>query len=153
VSKPSWRVAGARTFARWWGSVRKNARVTVEELLANARRNLRRLEPAAARDALAEGAVLIDIRSESQRIRDGVVPGATFIHRNVLEWRCDPCSPWRQPAASDPRRLVIVMCDEGYQSSLAAAALQQLGLPRATDLAGGFQAWRSLGLPVESLDS
>ena len=83
--------------------------------------------------------MLVDIRSERQRARDGVVPGSTFIARNVLEWRVE------QMRAA-PR--VIVMCDEGYQSSLAAATLRDLGLD-ATDLAGGFQAWREAGLPVE----
>ncbi len=123
--------------------------MTVDDLLSRARRKLRRLDPADAPEAIAKGAVLVDIRSDSQRERDGVVPGAVFIPRNVLEWRCDPASAWREPAASDPRRQVIVMCDEGYQSSLAAATLQELGLPLATDLAGGFQAWRAAGLPVE----
>jgi rhodanese-related sulfurtransferase len=86
------------------------------------------------------GALLVDVRSESQRERDGVVPGATFIPRNVLEWRVE------QMRAA-PR--VIVICDEGYQSSLAAATLRDLGLD-ATDLAGGFQAWRAAGLPVRA---
>ena len=95
------------------------------------------------------GAVLVDIRSDSQRARDGAVPGAVPIARNVLEWRCDPASPYRDERVSDPEQRLIVMCDEGYQSSLAAAALQELGHERATDLAGGFQAWRAAGLPVE----
>jgi rhodanese-related sulfurtransferase len=76
-----------------------------------------------------------------------VVEGAVFIPRNVLEWRCDPSSQWREPAVSDPGRRVILMCDEGYQSSLAAATLQELGLPEATDLVGGYQAWRAASLP------
>jgi rhodanese-related sulfurtransferase len=74
-----------------------------------------------------------------------------FIPRNVLEWRCDPRSEFRDERVSDPARTVIVMCDEGYQSSLAAATVKQLGLPRATDLDGGFQAWRAAGLPVATL--
>jgi rhodanese-related sulfurtransferase len=78
-----------------------------------------------------------------------VVPGAAHVPRNALEWRCDPTSPHRDPRVSDPDRELIVMCDEGYQSSLAAATLQELGLPAATDLVGGFQAWREAGLPVE----
>lgn len=126
--------------------------MTVDELLERARRRLRRVGAEEAFDAVERGAVLVDIRSDSQRARDGIVPGAMFIARNVLEWRCDPSSEWRDSAASDPRRTVILMCDAGYQSSLAAATLQQLGLPRATDLAGGFQAWRAAGLPVEPLD-
>ena len=123
-------------------------RITVEELLAEARRDLARLEPAAAAEAIAAGALLVDIRSESQRDRDGVVPGALFIARNALEWRCDPDCPSRDARLADLDRHLILMCHEGYQSSLAAATLQRLGFARATDLAGGFQAWREAGLPV-----
>jgi rhodanese-related sulfurtransferase len=121
---------------------------TVEKMLEDARSRLARLDPQTAGEAVASGAVLVDIRSESQRERDGVVPAAVFIPRNVLEWRCDPSSESRDERVSDPERRVVVMCDEGYQSSLAAALLQELGHPRATDLAGGFQAWRAAGLPV-----
>jgi rhodanese-related sulfurtransferase len=123
--------------------------MTLEKLLAHARSKLRRVNARDAPQALAEGAVLVDIRSELQREHDGVVPDALFIPRNVLEWRCAPSSAWRNSDVSDPRRRVILMCDEGYQSSLAAARLQELGLPHATDVVGGFQAWRSAGLPVE----
>jgi rhodanese-related sulfurtransferase len=126
-------------------------RKTIEELLDEARGRLRRLEPAEASGAHADGAVLIDIRSEVQRGRDGVVPGALFFPRNVLEWRCDPSSPSHDPRVDDLDRALIVMCNEGYQSSLAAVGLQQLGFQRATDLAGGFQAWRAAGLPVREL--
>jgi rhodanese-related sulfurtransferase len=126
--------------------------VTADELLAEARRELERVEPAEAAAAMSEGAVLVDIRSELQRERDGVVPGSIFFPRNVFEWRCDPASEWRDDRVSDPSRRLIVMCDEGYQSSLAAANLKRLGLDRATDLAGGFQAWRAAGLPVSSAD-
>jgi rhodanese-related sulfurtransferase len=127
--------------------------LTAEDLLAEARRGLVRLEPAEAAHAVSAGAaVLIDIRSEHQRDRDGVVPNSVFLPRNVLEWRCDPASEWRDERVSDPSRRLIVMCDEGYQSSLAAANLKRLGLDRATDLAGGFQAWRAAGLPVSSAD-
>jgi rhodanese-related sulfurtransferase len=124
---------------------------TVDELLARARARLARVDPAQARAAMREGAVLVDIRAESQRARDGVVPGSVFVARNVLEWRCDPRGADRDPRVADPGRTVIVMCDEGYQSSLAAATLQELGHARATDLAGGFQAWRGAGLPVAPL--
>ena len=122
---------------------------TVDELLEEARAGLRRLEPAEASSAMASGAVLVDIRAESQRHSEGEVPGAVFIPRNVLEWRCDPRSEFQDERVSDPGRPLIVMCDEGYQSSLAAATLQELGLERATDLAGGFRAWRAAGLPVQ----
>lgn len=123
--------------------------VTVEELLEQARRLLRRVDVSEARDAVARGSVLVDIRSELERERDGVIPDAVFIPRNVLEWRCDPSSSWRDERVSDPARQLILFCDAGYQSSLAAATLQQVGLPQATDLIGGFQAWRAAGLPVE----
>ena len=96
---------------------------------------------------MASGAVLVDIRSRAQRAAQGVVPGALHVERNVLEWRFDPKSPARLPHASYHLR-VIVMCVEGYTSSLAAASLQDLGVAGATDLAGGFRAWRRAGLPV-----
>ena len=126
--------------------------LTVDELLAEARTEIERLGPGQAAAALAEGAVLLDIRSELQRERDGIVPNSVFLPRNVLEWRCDPASEWRDERVSDPSRRLIVMCDEGYQSSLVAANLKRLGLKRATDLVGGFQAWRSAGLSVTSGD-
>lgn len=124
------------------------SRTTIDEHLAQARAGLDRVQPHQARDAIRGGAVLIDIRSESQRAADGVVPDAIWIARNVLEWRCDPSCEAHDDRIGDVERHVIVMCDEGYQSSLAAATLQQLGFTRATDLAGGFQAWRAAGLPV-----
>jgi rhodanese-related sulfurtransferase len=122
--------------------------MTAEQLLAAARARLERLTPEEAHAAARTGALIIDIRSEVQRERDGVVPGARHIARNVLEWRCDPASLWRDPKVADFRGAVIVMCDEGYQSSLAAATLQQLGHVGATDVIGGFQAWKTSGLPV-----
>src|ERR1700743_2908897 len=93
------------------------------------------------------GAMLVDIRPESQRAIEGSVPGALVVERNVLEWRFDPASSTRLPVATDHDRQVIVLCSEGYTSSLAAAALQDLGLWRATDLAGGVLAWAAEGLP------
>ena len=126
------------------------ARTTIDDLLAAARRGLDRLDPAAANDAMHSGATLVDIRSESQILSDGVVPDALVIGRNVLEWRLDPASSHRHPRCPDLGDQVILMCDEGYQSSLAAATLQQLGFARATDLDGGFQAWRAAGLPVRA---
>ena len=124
-------------------------RRSVDELLAEARRRLRRVRPDEASAAIGEGAALVDIRSDSQRRRDGVVPGSIVVNRNELEWRADPASDYRDPRIADPERRVILMCNEGYQSSLAAATLQELGLEQATDLEGGFQAWRMAGLPVE----
>lgn len=121
----------------------------IEDLLAIARSKLQRVTAAEAPAAIEAGALLLDIRADFQRDLDGVVPGAVFIPRNVVEWRCDPASRWRDARVSDPRRRLIVMCHEGYQSSLVAATLQELGLPHATDLVGGFGAWQAAGLPVE----
>ena len=123
-------------------------RKTIDELLAQARAGLARIEPHEARDAIDGGALLVDIRSESQRAADGIVPSAIWVPRNVLEWRCDPSCEARDDRVGGLERRVIVMCDEGYQSSLAASTLQQLGFTHATDLVGGFQAWRAAGLPV-----
>jgi rhodanese-related sulfurtransferase len=120
----------------------------VDELLARARSGLERVSAPQARSAMAQGAHLVDIRADSQRAADGCVPGARFVPRNVLEWRLDPGGEHRIPELADPAARVILMCDGGYQSSLAAATLQDLGLPLATDLDGGFLAWRAAGLPV-----
>jgi rhodanese-related sulfurtransferase len=97
---------------------------------------------------MGSGAALIDIRSDSQIARDGTIAGALVIARNVLEWRLDPASQHRHPQAPHLGDRVILLCDEGYQSSLAAATLQNLGFAFATDVDGGFQAWRQAGLPV-----
>jgi rhodanese-related sulfurtransferase len=123
-------------------------RTTLDQLLAESRAQLQRLDPPAAQQAMRSGATLIDIRSESQVARDGEVEGALTISRNVLEWRLDPASDHRHPDAPGLDAQVIVMCNEGYQSSLVAATLQRLGFSAATDLDGGFQAWRDCGLPV-----
>jgi rhodanese-related sulfurtransferase len=123
-------------------------RTTLDELLAEARGGLTRLDPRAAFAALRGGATLIDIRAESQIEAEGTISGALVIGRNVLEWRLAPESQHRHPRAPGVEHQVIVLCNEGYQSSLAAATLQRLGFARATDVAGGFQAWRAQGLPV-----
>jgi rhodanese-related sulfurtransferase len=123
--------------------------LTVDELLAEARAGLQRLTPEQALEAARRGAVIVDIREEERRARDGRVPGAVEIDRNVLEWRCAPESEWRDERVSDPERVIVVMCNQGYQSSLAAATLQQLGLARVTDMEGGFERWSADGLPVE----
>jgi rhodanese-related sulfurtransferase len=125
---------------------------TVDSLLERARRRIGRLTPEQARDALAEGAVLVDTRYLELRTRDGLVPGAVVVERNELEWRFDPQCPYKLPQALDHDVHVIVMCNEGYASSLAAASLRDLGLRRADDLEGGFQAWASAGLPVVPAD-
>jgi rhodanese-related sulfurtransferase len=120
---------------------------SIDEILGEARARLRRLGPREASEAMRTGAVLVDIRSQAQRAQQGLVPGAMHVERNVLEWRFDPRSPARLPQAAYDLR-VIVMCVEGYTSSLAAASLQDLGVAGATDLAGGFRAWQRAGLPV-----
>jgi rhodanese-related sulfurtransferase len=126
------------------------SRKTIDDLLAEARARLERVDPEQARDAVDAGALIVDIRQQPQRASDGVVPGAVYYPRNVLEWRADPASDASDPAiAGDLDRQVIVMCDAGYASSLAAATLQDMGFTHATDMDGGFQAWRAAGLPVE----
>ncbi|MDQ2896280.1 MAG: rhodanese-like domain-containing protein [Actinomycetota bacterium] len=124
------------------------AAITLDERLARARAGLERLDPPAAAAASRTGAVLIDLRAESQIARDGTIPGAVVIGRNVLEWRLAPDSDRRHPQAPSVEQQVILVCDAGYASSLAAASLQELGFSHATDLDGGFQAWRRAGLPV-----
>jgi rhodanese-related sulfurtransferase len=120
----------------------------IAEILAAARTRLSRLGPEAVAAAMRRGAILIDIRPAAQRAEHGEIPGAVIIERNVLEWRLDPRSDARLPFADSYDLEVIVTCQEGYTSSLAAAALQDLGLHRATDLAGGFAAWRAAALPT-----
>lgn len=122
--------------------------LTVDELLTQARVILpHRPSPAEALHAQASGALLVDIRGDDQR-RDSLIPGAIVLPRNCLEWRCDPASEWRHPAIIRRDLHIILVCHQGYQSSLAAATLQQLGLILATDLDGGFTAWTAVGLPV-----
>jgi rhodanese-related sulfurtransferase/predicted metal-dependent enzyme (double-stranded beta helix superfamily) len=125
----------------------------IDELLAEARSGLRRLRPEAAFAALTDGAVLVDIRPLEQRIVEGEVPGAIIISRNVLEWRLDPRSDARIPALARSELQFIVMCSEGYASTLAAASLRRIGLPEATDLEGGFRAWQAAGLPTRPAQS
>ncbi len=120
---------------------------TIDQVLAEARQRLERLTPMAAHRAVAGGALLVDIRPVQQRAEEGEVPDALLIERNVLEWRFDPASPDRLPVVADHSVQVIVLCSEGYTSSLAAASLQDLGLTRATDVIGGFHAWCRAGLP------
>jgi len=122
--------------------------MTIDEVLAGARARLCRLHPSAAADAARDGAQLVDTRPQFQRQAGGEIPGAILIERNHLEWRLDPASEWRIPEAVDHGVRWIVVCEEGYSSSLAAASLQDLGLRNATDLIGGFRAWKSAGLPV-----
>lgn len=123
---------------------------TIDEILAAARGRLHRLTPEEAFREQAEGAVLIDIRPAAQRASEGEIPGSVVVERNHLEWRLDPCSEARLPWVIGYDHLVMVICREGYTSSLAAAALLDLGLHRATDVIGGFRAWTEAGLPSAS---
>jgi len=125
---------------------------TVDDLVAEARATLDRVTAQQTRDELADGALLIDVRTSEQRIEFGGIPGAIPIGLNVLEWRLDPSSEWRIPQATGHDVRVIVFCQEGFSSSLAAARLQSLGLRGATDVIGGFEAWRDAGLPIEHPD-
>lgn len=113
----------------------------IAELLEACRRDLGRVAPSELAGEMAAGALVVDTRPSEQRDRDGELPGALVIDRNVLEWRLDPTSPDRVPEATSADLRVIVVCDEGYSSSLAAQSLRSLGLHRATDLVGGYQAW------------
>jgi rhodanese-related sulfurtransferase len=116
-------------------------RAAVDALLEAAREGLDRVQPEDLAVEVANGALVVDIRPIEQRQRDGDLPDALAIDRNVLEWRLDPTSPDHIPEMTDARRRVIIVCNQGYSSSLAAATLRQLGLRRATDLSGGYQAW------------
>lgn len=120
---------------------------TIEEILAEARSRLCRLSPGEASRAQSAGAVLVDIRPAAVRAVEGEIPGSVVIERNHLEWRLDPASDARLPWIGYHHR-VIVFCDEGYTSSLAAVALHELGLTQATDVIGGFRAWLAEGLPT-----
>src|SRR5262245_40205760 len=140
--------------ARIAGTIMAEAtpRKTLAELLAEARSRLERLEPNAALAAQSDGALLVDTRSTDERTREGVIPGALHIPRSVLEWRLDPDA---DPAFHNPHvvgldQQLILVCAHGESTSLAAATLQELGCSRATDLVGGFTAWRDAGLPVRS---
>jgi rhodanese-related sulfurtransferase len=121
---------------------------TLDQHLATARSTLMRLSPAEAYAATQLGAVLVDIRPEFQRRRDGEVPRSIIVERNQLEWRLHPDSDARIPEATSADVQWIVLCEEGYASSLAAAVLQALGLRRATDVVGGLRAWQAAGMPV-----
>jgi rhodanese-related sulfurtransferase len=124
-------------------------RHTVEELLTTARARLKRLEPADALRAQEQGATLIDLRCQDDRRASGVIPGSVHVPLSVLMWRLDPTSDYRNPSLADPAGHVVLLCADGYSSSLAAATLQDLGFARATDVIGGVNAWAAAGLPLE----
>jgi rhodanese-related sulfurtransferase len=125
-------------------------RTTLDELVAAASRRIDRLSPHDALAACERGALIVDIRSADSRERHGVVPGSLHVPRTVLEWRVDPDSPWRNPHVGGLGSSIVVICDHGYSSVLAAAALVDLGFEHAADVVGGFDAWRAAGLPVAS---
>ncbi len=130
-----------RRFVSYRADVTTGEPSAISLLLHESRRSLERVEPADLEQVRAEGALVVDVRPVEQRTRDGELPGAIVVGRNVLEWRLDPTSPDRLPVADDPERRIVVVCNEGYSSSLAAHTLQRLGLVNATDLVGGYQAW------------
>jgi rhodanese-related sulfurtransferase len=121
---------------------------TADELLRDARSRIERLTPQQAHAAARDGALVVDIRSERARERGGVVPGSVHVPRTVLEWRLDPSSPWRNPYVAGTGVRIVVLCDHGWSSSLAAATLVELGYEGTADVAGGFEAWLAAGLPV-----
>jgi rhodanese-related sulfurtransferase len=123
---------------------------TVDELVDAARASLQRLTASEAHAAVANGALLVDTRPSELRARDGTVPGALVIDRNVLEWRLDPAGSHHIPEITSHDQEVILFCSEGYASSLAARSLQELGLHNATDVIGGIRAWKAAGLPIDA---
>jgi rhodanese-related sulfurtransferase len=123
-------------------------RRTLDELLDAARSQIARLQPVDAQAAAKQGALLIDIRGQVDRERDGIVPGSVHIPRTVLEWRLDPESPWRNPHVGGVDQQIVLICDHGCSSIFAAATLVELGFERASDVVGGFAAWREAGLPT-----
>ncbi|MEV4129874.1 rhodanese-like domain-containing protein [Nocardia sp. NPDC049707] len=120
--------------------------MTIDQMLENARARLNRIYAFETPQAVDRGAILVDIRPQAQRAREGALPGALVIERNVLEWRLDPSSSARLALANDHDVEWIIVCSEGYTSSLAAVALQELGLHRATDVIGGYQALKAASL-------
>jgi rhodanese-related sulfurtransferase len=126
------------------------ARKTIEHLLVEARSRLTRLEPEEAHEAQRRGALIVDTRSGDERRRDGVIPGSIHIPRSVLEWRLDPDNDpaYRNPHVGGLDTWLVLVCAHGYSTSLAAATLQDLGFTRATDMVGGFTAWKQHGLPI-----
>lgn len=126
-------------------------RKTIDDLLQDARATLERLDPAAAREAGESGALIIDTRCAEARHASGVIPGSVHVPLSVLFWRLDPTSGHDDKTVSGLDRRIILVCADGYSSSLAAATLRDLGFSRATDLAGGFNGWVAAGMPVEQL--
>ncbi len=124
-------------------------RQTVNDLLAASRARIQRLDPHATQGAAAAGALVIDTRCAEQRQTTGAIPGSVHVPLSVLYWRLDPASGFEDARLADPERQVILVCADGYSSSIAAATLRDLGFARAGDLDGGFSAWQAAGLPIE----
>ncbi|MFN2518183.1 MAG: rhodanese-like domain-containing protein [Jatrophihabitantaceae bacterium] len=148
TTAPAFRLAATIREDKGEGTVGRFPRRGIDDVLSEARGRLVRLRPHEAYRAQQAGAVLVDIRPQASREAEGRLPGALVVERTVLEWRLDPASEARLPFASYDLHVVVV-CNEGYSSSLAAASLQDIGIHRATDLDGGFRAWRLAGLPAE----
>lgn len=125
-----------------------NERTTIDELLQQAREEIRRLTPQEAAAAQAGGAVIVDTRDSADRAAEGVIPGSVLVTRNTLEWRADPSSEAPDPRLADLEADLIVVCNDGYSSSLAADNLRRLGHASAADLIGGYRAWAAAGLPT-----
>jgi rhodanese-related sulfurtransferase len=125
-------------------------RRTINDVLADAQARLHRVTPKEAADRVREGWTLVDVRAGDLRARDGRIPGAVHAPLNVLEWRVDPASGAQEPALAGKEDRLILVCHEGYSSSLAVARLHELGYTNTTDVIGGFSAWATAGLPVET---
>jgi rhodanese-related sulfurtransferase len=127
---------------------------TIDQLLNEARSRLpRRLTPAETWQEIIAGTLVIDIREDERLRQDGLIPRSLVIRRNVLEWRCDPLSQWHHPRITHHQQKLVLFCNEGFQSSLAAATLQDLGLEHATDMIDGFSGWKQSGLPVVAYEA
>jgi MFS family permease len=145
--------SGVWVAATGWTDRPRALRRTAAELLADAQRRIApRLEPGEAKEAVSHGALMVDLRSQDERRRNGVVPGSLHIPRSVLEWRVDPTSGYTNPYLGDLDRQLVLFCADGYSSSLAAASLREIGCRHATDIVGGFEGWKASGLPVRHLD-
>ena len=145
--------SGVWIAATRWTSRPRPLRRTAADLVADARRLIGpRFEPEEARMAMSRDALLVDLRSQEERRREGVVPGSIHIPRSVVEWRVDPDSDYSNPYLGGLERELILFCADGYSSSLAAASLRELGCGKATDIVGGFAAWKAGGLPVRELE-
>ena len=129
--------------------IHHNALMNAEQMLAEARSRIDRATPDETADALERGAIVIDLRCSDERAATGVIPGSIPIARSVLEWRCDPDSEWRDERVARPNARVILVCADGFSSSLAADSLKTLGFSAVGDLVGGMSAWVTAGLPVE----